>query len=165
MKKGFQLAPQEKLIERAYLVGVSLPDMPQAVESEHLEELQQLATTAGAIVVGKTIQSRTRIDGATFIDKILFVVFPILRPLLVINFVGVFIGAWYGAEGNILAMTGGGANTMVAGLHIFFEAFINMKFGPATAMAWILGLMLIGFTIYQLRILANLEFKTTGSAD
>jgi GTP-binding protein HflX len=37
------------------------------VEVEHLDELQQLATTAGAIVVGKTIQGRTRIDGATFI--------------------------------------------------------------------------------------------------
>ncbi|UCH85405.1 MAG: GTPase HflX [Candidatus Latescibacterota bacterium] len=67
MKKGFQLAPQEKLVERAYLVGVSLPDGSVAKETEHLEELQQLATTAGAIVVGKTVQARTRIDGATFI--------------------------------------------------------------------------------------------------
>ncbi|MEJ2722113.1 MAG: GTPase HflX, partial [bacterium] len=54
-------------MERAYLVGVSLPDSSIAREKEHLEELQQLATTAGAIVVGKTVQGRTRIDGATFI--------------------------------------------------------------------------------------------------
>ena len=67
MKQGFQLAPQERLVERAYLVGVSLPDSPLATEKEHLEELQHLATTAGAIVVGRTIQGRTRIDGATFI--------------------------------------------------------------------------------------------------
>lgn len=67
MKKGFQFAPQEKLIERAYLVGVSLPDVPQAVAREHLVELRQLATTAGAVVVGETIQGRTRIDGATYI--------------------------------------------------------------------------------------------------
>ncbi len=67
MTKGFQLAPHEKLVERAYLVGVSLPDSSIAKEKEHLEELQQLATTAGAIVVGKTVQGRTRIDGATFI--------------------------------------------------------------------------------------------------
>ena len=67
MKKGFQLAPQEKLIERAFLVGVSLPDSPIAVERDHLDELQQLAITAGADVVGSTIQGRTRIDGATFI--------------------------------------------------------------------------------------------------
>lgn len=103
------------------------------------------------------------VDGATFIDKILFIVFPILKPLLIINFVGVFINSWFGATANIMAMTGGGANTEVAGLHIFYKAFIYMKFGPATAMAWMLGFMLIGFTVYQLKILSKLEFKTTGA--
>jgi multiple sugar transport system permease protein len=100
------------------------------------------------------------IDGATFIDKLLFIVFPILRPLLIINFVGVFVGAWFGATPNILAMTGGGANTEVAGLHIFYKAFVFLQFGPATAMAWMLACMLIGFTVYQLRMLARLEFRT-----
>jgi ABC-type sugar transport system permease subunit len=61
-------------------------------------------------------------------------------------------------------MTGGAADTEVAGLHIFYKAFVFLKFGPATAMAWVLAFLLIGFTIYQLRILARLEFKTTGSA-
>ena len=102
------------------------------------------------------------IDGATFIDKLLFIVFPILKPLLVINFVGVFVGAWFGVTPNILAMTGGGANTEVAGLHIFYKAFIFFQFGPATAMAWMLAFMLIGFTVYQLRLLARIEFRTTG---
>ncbi|MBN1270439.1 MAG: extracellular solute-binding protein [Kiritimatiellae bacterium] len=102
------------------------------------------------------------IDGATFIDKILFIVFPILKPLLIINFVGVFIGAWLYATANILAMTGGASGTEVSGLHIFYKAFIFLKFGPATAMAWILGFMLIGFTVQQLQILSKLEFRTTG---
>lgn len=102
------------------------------------------------------------IDGATFIDKILFIVFPILKPLLIINFVGVFIGAWFGATPNVLAMTGGAANTEVAGLHIFYRAFVFFQFGPATAMAWMLAFMLIGFTVYQLRLLARVEFRTTG---
>lgn len=101
-------------------------------------------------------------DGATFIDKILFIIFPMLKPLLIINFIGAFIHSWYGAEGNILVMTGGAANTEVAGLHIWFKAFTFLQFGPATAMAWMLGFMLIGFTVYQLRILARVEFRTTG---
>ena len=67
MKKGFQLAPHNKREEKAYLVGVSLPDSPLAEEKSHLDELEQLAITAGAMVVGKTIQGRTRINGATFI--------------------------------------------------------------------------------------------------
>lgn len=104
------------------------------------------------------------IDGATFVDKILFVVVPILKPLLIINFVGVFIGAW-NSSAFILAMTGGASNTEVAGLHIFYKAYMHLKFGPAAAMAWVLGFMLIGFTLHQLRILSRLEFKTTGNKD
>jgi len=104
------------------------------------------------------------IDGATFIDKILFIVIPMLKPLLIIQFVGVFIGAWK-SSAFILAMTGGGSNTKVAGLHIFYKAYLYLKFGPATAMAWILGFMLIGFTVHQLRILSRLEFRAAGSMD
>lgn len=102
-------------------------------------------------------------DGATFLDKLLFLVFPVLKPLLIINFVGVFIASW-NAAANILAMTGGTAGTEVAGLHIFYQAFVHLRFGPATAMAWILAFMLIGFTVTQLRMLSRMEFRTTGDA-
>jgi GTP-binding protein HflX len=67
VKKGFQVAPQEKLVERAYLVGVSLPDSSIAKEREHLDELSALATTAGAVVVGSAIQNRRRIDATTYV--------------------------------------------------------------------------------------------------
>jgi multiple sugar transport system permease protein len=104
------------------------------------------------------------IDGATFIDKILFIILPLLRPLIVINFVGLFIASWYGGEGNILVMTGGASNTEVAGLHIWFKAFTFLKFGPATAMAWMLGFMLIGFTVQQLTMLSRVEFRRGDAA-
>ena len=98
------------------------------------------------------------IDGATFTDKIIFVVFPMLKILIIINFVGAFIGSWNSA-GNILVMTGGAANTEVAGLHIWYKAFAFLQVGPATAMGWMLGCMLVGFTIQQLTILSKIEFK------
>ena len=105
------------------------------------------------------------IDGATFIDKILFVVFPTLKALIVINFVGVFISSWYSSTGNILVMTGGDAatRTETAGLYIWYKAFTYLDFGPATAAAWMLAFMLIGFTIYQLRILSKVEFRAGGN--
>ena len=105
------------------------------------------------------------IDGASFIDKILFVVFPMLKALILINFVGAFIGSWYAAAGNILLMTGGGGNTEVADLHIWYKAYTYLKFGPATAMAWMLGFMLIGFTVHQLQILSRVEFRTATKKD
>ncbi len=101
------------------------------------------------------------IDGATFIDKILFVVFPTLKALIIINFVGAFISSWYSSTGNILVMTGGdvASRTETAGLYIWYKAFTYLNFGSATAAAWMLAFFLIGFTVYQLRILARVEFK------
>jgi len=88
-----------------------------------------------------------------------------LKALILINFVGAFIGSWYAATGNILLMTGGGGNTEVAGLHIWYKAFTYLKFGPATAMAWMLGFMLIGFTVHQLQILSRVEFRAATKKD
>jgi len=55
--------------EKAYLVGVTLPTVRRESELANLAELGALARTAGAVVVGQTIQNRTRIDGATYIGK------------------------------------------------------------------------------------------------
>jgi multiple sugar transport system permease protein len=35
-----------------------------------------------------------------------------------------------------------------------------LKFGYAVAMAWIVGALLVGFTLFQLRILSRVQFKT-----
>ncbi|MBE2204234.1 MAG: extracellular solute-binding protein [Chthoniobacterales bacterium] len=103
------------------------------------------------------------IDGAGFWRKSAMIVFPGLKPLIIINFVGAVTGAFQSSQ-NVLIMTGGGPNgaTEVAALRIFYEAFMFLHFGPATAMAWILGAMLIGFTLIQLRRLSRMEFRGGG---
>jgi GTP-binding protein HflX len=54
---------------RAFLVGLILPGQPGYVVEEHLEELAQLADTAGAEVVGRAVQARKAPDPATAIGK------------------------------------------------------------------------------------------------
>jgi GTP-binding protein HflX len=54
---------------RAFLVGLVLPGQPGFVVEEHLDELAQLADTAGAVVVGRAVQSRKAPDPATFVGK------------------------------------------------------------------------------------------------
>ncbi len=101
------------------------------------------------------------IDGANFFQKIWHVTLPTLKALIIINFVGAFIAAAQ-SGGMILIMTFGNADTNVAELQIFKEAYTNLRFGTAIAMAWVLGITTLLFTIYQLKKLSNMEFKTTG---
>jgi GTP-binding protein HflX len=54
--------------EKALLVSVALPDRPW-VSEDPLEELQGLATTAGAMIVGGLVQRRQDIIPATYIGK------------------------------------------------------------------------------------------------
>jgi ABC-type sugar transport system permease subunit/ABC-type glycerol-3-phosphate transport system substrate-binding protein len=100
------------------------------------------------------------IDGGTFVHKIRHVMYPALKPLIMINFIGAFIGSFHAMQ-NVFVMTGGGPanSTMVLGIHIWSNAFLYLRFGYATAMAWVLGSILIGFTVMQLRILKKVEFR------
>jgi multiple sugar transport system permease protein len=100
-------------------------------------------------------------DGATIWIKLWHITIPTIKPLLIITFVGAIIGA-FRASDFILAMTGGGPAdaTMVLDLKIFYDAFIYLRFGPATATAWILGFILIGFTVYQMRRLSRMQFRS-----
>lgn len=67
MKRTFEFIARKR-VERAYLVGVNLSGS-SAVAHEHLEELEQLAATAGAEVVGRTVQGRNRVDITTYIGE------------------------------------------------------------------------------------------------
>ncbi|HVT18955.1 MAG TPA: GTPase HflX [Thermoanaerobaculia bacterium] len=54
---------------RTFLVGLILPGQPAGMVEEHLDELEQLARSAGARVVGRAVQARKAPDAATFVGK------------------------------------------------------------------------------------------------
>ena len=107
------------------------------------------------------------IDGAGIFRKVFNVSLPSIRTLIMINFIGVMVATMKGGGQFALAMTGGGpwkpyGQTEFVGLHIYLQAFGYLRFGAATAMAWVLGSMLVGFTVFQLQRLSRMEFKTVG---
>lgn len=55
--------------ESAILVGVAVNGTPVSEVEDHLQELEQLADTAGATVTDRIIQSRPSIDPTTYIGK------------------------------------------------------------------------------------------------
>lgn len=118
--------------------------------------------------VPEEIYEAADIDGAGILHKVFHVALPGIKGLILINFVGVMIGVIRSGGEFVLAMTGGGpynpyGQTEVVGLHIFWEAFGYLRFGAATAMAWVLGAMLIGFTLMQLKKLSQMEFKAASA--
>lgn len=101
------------------------------------------------------------IDGAQWWHKVRYIVLPGLKPLILINLLGVFIAGFKAME-NIFVLTGGGPlySTHTIGLEVWTNAFVFLKFGYATAAAWIMGSILIGFTVMQIRYLTTLRFST-----
>lgn len=55
--------------ERAILVGLNLPEVTERAFQTSLQELENLADTAGAEVVGIVVQNRPRPDTVTYIGK------------------------------------------------------------------------------------------------
>ncbi|MDI9635017.1 extracellular solute-binding protein [Kamptonema cortianum] len=101
------------------------------------------------------------LDGASWVAKIRFITLPGLKPLMLINLLGVFIAGFKAME-NIFVLTGGGPlrSTRVIGLEVWENAFMFLKFGYATAAAWVMGAILIGFTVIQIKQLTKMKFTT-----
>jgi ABC-type sugar transport system permease subunit/ABC-type glycerol-3-phosphate transport system substrate-binding protein len=101
------------------------------------------------------------VDGAKWYHKIFYITLPTLFPLILINFIGAFLGAMQGM-GNILVMTGGGPDrqTQVIGLEIFYNAYVYLKFGYAISLAWILGAVLLGATAVKMQIMKKVDFRS-----
>ncbi|MAE66511.1 MAG: hypothetical protein CMJ18_19760, partial [Phycisphaeraceae bacterium] len=120
--------------------------------------------------IPEEIYEAADIDGAAIRHKVFHVAIPSIKVLVMINFIFALIGAIRGSASFMLAMTGGGpfdnvyGATEVVGLTIWYTAFARLNFGLATAQAWILGTMLIGFTVFQLQRLSQVEFKTAESS-
>ncbi|MHB9023317.1 MAG: extracellular solute-binding protein [Armatimonadota bacterium] len=100
------------------------------------------------------------LDGAGVLAKIRYVTLPYLTPLIMMNFIGSFIGSFQ-MMGNIFIMTGGGPDyaTHVTALEIWTNAYANLRYGVATAQAWMLGSILIGFAVVQMRLLNKLNWR------
>ncbi len=101
------------------------------------------------------------LDGASWVQKIRFITLPGLKPLILINLLGVFIAGFKAME-NIFVLTQGGPlnSTRTIGLEVWQNAFMYLKFGYATAAAWVMGSILVGFTLIQIKTLLRMRFQT-----
>jgi multiple sugar transport system permease protein len=93
------------------------------------------------------------VDGASALQKFRHVTIPQLTPYIFFNLIMGFIGTFQIFAAAFIMTSGGPKNsTLFFVYHLFNEAFRYGHMGYASAMAWILFLIVMALTIVQLRL-------------
>jgi multiple sugar transport system permease protein len=108
---------------------------------------------AGLQGIPEHLYEAARIDGANKFQEFLNVTLPMLSPVLFYVSVISIIGSFQIFE-NIYVMTRGGPGdaTRVFVFHLYMNAFEYQKMGYASALAWILFLIIMALTIIQVKV-------------
>lgn len=112
-----------------------------------------LIFSAGLEGIDQQVYEAARVDGATARDEFFQITLPLLRPTMLFVLVTGFIGGLSNFA-LIMVMTGGGPMqaTNVVANYMYQTAFQNLRMGRASAMAWILFVIILILTLIQLRI-------------
>ena len=107
---------------------------------------------AGLKGIPGSLYEAARIDGAGKVKQFFNITLPMLSPLIFFNLVMGLIGSFQ-VFTQVYVMTEGGPGnaTLVYVLKLYLEAFEYHKMGYASAMAWILFLVLLGLTLLVVR--------------
>ena len=105
---------------------------------------------AGLQGISDSYYVAARIDGASAWQQFRKVTLPLLSPVMFFNLILGIIGAFQ-VFTQAYVMTGGGPNnaTLFYALNLFRNAFEFFKLGKASAMAWILFVILLAITGIQ----------------
>jgi multiple sugar transport system permease protein len=134
----------EKLVLPALIVTAIWHGVPRNI-------IFYLAALQG---VDRTLYEAARIDGANTWQQFRYVTWPLVTPTTFFVLIITTIGLLTGAFDMISVMTQGGpldaSNVLV--FNIWRTAFVNFQMGYASAMAYILFLVVLVFTIVQWRL-------------
>ncbi len=100
--------------------------------------------------IPKTLYEAGRIDGANFLQQFFHVTIPALSPvILLVTVITIVTSFQVFAEPYILTEGGPNYATLVGALYIYRNAFKYFNLAYACAFAWVLLLMVMGFTGLQ----------------
>jgi multiple sugar transport system permease protein len=107
---------------------------------------------AGLQGISDEYYEAARIDGAGSIQQFRHITIPLLTPTIFFNLVLGVIGAFQVFTAAYI-MTGGGPNnaTLFYVLYLYRHAFEQFHMGYASALAWVLFIILFAFTMLQFK--------------
>lgn len=101
----------------------------------------------------KDLYEAVEIDGAGELAKLTTITLPLLTPVIFFNTVmGVISAIQTFAEPYVMTAGGPENTTLFLGLHLYHSAFSYLKMGYASAMAWIMFLIIFMLTIAQFKL-------------
>jgi multiple sugar transport system permease protein len=105
---------------------------------------------AGLQGVPQQLYEAAEIDGANAFQRVRYVTLPMMTPSIFLTLILGIIGSFQVFTAALVATEGGpGYATLFVLLHIYFNAFRFFRMGYASALAWVLFLIIMGFTILQ----------------
>jgi multiple sugar transport system permease protein len=110
------------------------------------------ATGSTMVIFLAGLQSIPEEDGATALQRLLYITIPLLRPTTFFLFITGIIGAFQ-VFTEVYIMTNGGplGRTTTIGFYLYDKAFRQLDMGYATAMAFALFGMIFVFTMIQMK--------------
>lgn len=106
--------------------------------------------------VPRSLYEAATVDGANALQKMWNITIPIITPVILFNTIMSFITSFQEFTIPWLLTQGGPMNsTEFYAIHLYRNAFINLRMGKASAMAWILFVIIVIFTIILFRTSAR----------
>jgi ABC-type sugar transport system permease subunit len=114
---------------------------------------QMIVFLAGLQGVPESLLEAAAIDGATAWDRARHVVLPMISPVIFFNLIIGIIGSFQVFTTAYIATSGGPNNaSLFYVLYLYQNAFQFLRMGYASALAWLLFLIILGFTLVQFRL-------------
>jgi multiple sugar transport system permease protein len=107
---------------------------------------------AGLQSIPEELYDAAKVDGASGLQRLLFITVPLLAPTTFFILITSIIGSFQ-SFAHIYIMTGGGPlrRTTVIGYYLYEKGFRQFEMGYASAMAYVLFALIFVFTLFQLR--------------
>ena len=111
---------------------------------------------AGLQDVPKELYESAEIDGANWWGRLWHITLPMLSPVIYFNLIMGIIGTLQ-VFTQVFVMTGGTAgdparSTLFYALYLFSTAFYDLRMGYASAMAWVLFVIIVALTILATKL-------------
>lgn len=116
---------------------------------------------AGLTTISDEIDDATRIDGASALQKILYVTIPMMKPIFLFAFIIDAIGSFkLFTEPNVLIFSNGGVITepeAIPIMNVLVQNINGASFGMASATGWLLFIIILIISLIQFKFFSSKE--------